>query len=117
MYRRAMERAGRPRDAVAAGPGGAHVAPTASAAAESWRVRGAVRHEGTCIGGGLLTVLVERSLKPREGPVTLCQADSIDGEIVHQTDVEHVRRIAAAAHAGGRLLSPAQCRSDPLDVF
>jgi len=39
---------------------------------------------------GLLTILVERGLKPREGAVALRQADPVNRQVVHETSVEHV---------------------------
>ena len=62
-------------------------------------------------------MLVERAPKPREGPVTLGEADPVDREIVHETGVEHVRGITAAAHARRRLLGHAQEEAERFHVF
>ncbi len=55
----------------------ARAAPAALAAAGSRAARGAAPHESAGERRGLLAILFERGLKPREGPVTLRQADSV----------------------------------------
>ncbi len=95
----------------------ARAAPAALAAAGSRRARGAAGHESAGERRGLLAVLVERGLKPREGPITLRQADSVYRQVVHKMSVEHVLGVTAAAHAGRRLLGHAQERAKGLDVL
>ena len=74
-------------------------------------------HESAGEGRGLLAVLVERGLEPRERPVTLRQADAVYSQVVHEAGVEHVLGVAAAAHAGRRLLGHAQERAEGRDVL
>src|SRR6266849_10595545 len=88
--------------------GGARGAPAASAATGSRLARGAAGHEGAGKRRGLLAILVEGGLKPGERSITLGQADRVDRQVVHETGVEHVRGVAAAAHARGRFLGHAQ---------
>ena len=79
--------------------------------------RGAAGHESAAEGRGLLAVLVECGLKPRECPVTLRQADAVYRQVVNETGVEHVLGIAAAAHAGRGFLGHAQERAEGRDVL
>src|SRR5678816_1098671 len=85
-------------------------------AAGAWGARSLARDERAGEGRGLLAVLVEGGREPRQGPLSLGEPDSIDGEIVHQARVEHVLGITAGAHARRRLLGHPQLRAERVDV-
>src|SRR3990172_5961819 len=79
-----------------------------SGAAGARGAGGARGHERAGERGGLLLVLIERRPEAGERAVAPGEADPGDGEGVHEPQVELVRGVAAATHAGGRLLGQAQ---------
>jgi len=73
-----------------------------SAAADSRCAGSAAGHEGPGERRGLLAVLLERGLKPDEGPVTLRQVDRVDRQVVHETGVVNCTSVGSSARPSPR---------------